>query len=151
MVFLCYLILWIFFVKLLTQLINLKLFFTSLFIAIGLSLICSDFKPWQQKLTLACILHLSRGVTVLQFFTTRRTFKHYVFYCTPFLQANYDISVLFKTCVIELAIYAWLWSSMEWFWCSVVFLSSDSVVMLVNVGMLSLLFWHSMSPFLRPL
>ena len=84
------------FVNLLTQLTNLKFFFTFLSMAaIGFLLVSSDFKLWQQKLTLACVLHLSHGAKVLRFFTTpRQTVKYY--FLLRSVCTGYDISVLFQ-------------------------------------------------------
>ena len=79
-VFFCYFVLWINFCEITYSTHQFEVFFLlfCLWVASGFLLVSSDFKLWQQKLTLACVLHLSHGAKVLRFLTThRQTFKYY--------------------------------------------------------------------------
>ena len=98
MIFLCCLILWIFFCEIIDSTYQFEIiYFTSFSIAIGFLLICSDFMLWQQKLTLACVptssLAWCEGSSV---FLLLSRLSSTIFHCTQFVHATYDISVLFQ-------------------------------------------------------
>ena len=81
------------------------------------------------------LLYLSHGVKVLHFFYYFFTGFQMLFLlcsvCTGHLWHQY----CFKCHVIEAAIYAWLWSWMEWLRCTVFLITAYWVVMLVNLEM----------------
>ena len=116
---------WIFFGEIIdsTHQFEVVFFLLCLFVAIGFCLIGSDFKLWQQKLTLVCVL--TSSLTWYEdssvFTTPRQTFKYYFFTALSLYRPTMTFQYCFESRVIEVEIYAWLWSWMKWFQCSVVF------------------------------
>ena len=85
---------------------------------------------------LYCVLYLSHGVKVLHFFLLfLHRLSNAIFTVLSLYRPSMTYQYCFKCHVIEVAIYALLWSWMEWLRCTVFLITAYWVVMLVNVEM----------------